>query len=611
MKRRDFLMAATAGAAGLAAAPTAVGQPTAGSLSAGSRPAADDRQSVSLVCEGTSITVQTKRLKAIFAGPRLARLTAADGRVLLEHETDSPPPLELIDPSDRAVPIGVGDNAHVRVISSGPASADVIISDWSADATLRIEVDEASGDLCVTPAAACLHGNVARLRWNLIGIKPELDLVAPFFQGVRLKLNDPLIARQRWWWPQRWEAALAILQADDTGGFSICCHDDRFRYKNLQVGHPGTKKTDVLGLETENYGPWHDQQAAGSLTWRINAHTGDWRVAAESYRRWMWKTYDFDRLKQARPAWTNDVTLALSWCPCNPELLDALAKRHPPKKTLLHVPNWRDRPYDHDYPRYVASDAGRRFLAKAQSMGFHVMPHFNYFGVDPRNPISQIVGPFCYRKAGTTGLDGWGSSRGRYVGLAQSGSQLYAHPEINFMLYVHPGLSWWRTYLREQVAAAVKDLNLDCIFTDETLCNENIENCLVENQTPTEGMWRLNHELTTVGGGLVLAGEGRNEINMQRQSFAQAHLFMSTHENVAGLDRLPCPINAFLFDDLCRTTGYTNLDGRDDDSALRMQVHARLGAIPTLTVHSAEEIERPNKAVAEELARAAALKMSG
>jgi hypothetical protein len=106
---------------------------------------------------------------------------------------------------------------------------------------------------------------------------------------------------------------------------------------------------------------------------------------------------------------------------------------------------------------------------------------------------------------------------------------------------------------------------------------------------------------------LALAGEGRNEISMQGQSFAQAHLFMSWHDTIDGLDRLPCPVNSFLFDELCRTTGYTGLDGRDEKSALRMQVHARLGAIPTVTVHSADQIERPNKAIAEELARAASL----
>jgi hypothetical protein len=94
---------------------------------------------------------------------------------------------------------------------------------------------------------------------------------------------------------------------------------------------------------------------------------------------------------------------------------------------------------------------------------------------------------------------------------------------------------------------------------------------------------------------------------MRRQSFAQAHLFLSWQDTIEGLGGVPCPVNAYLFDDLCRTTGHTGLDGRDEKSALRMQVHARLGSIPTVTVRSADQTERPNKAIAEESARAASL----
>jgi len=66
-------------------------------------------------------------------------------------------------------------------------------------------------------------------------------------------------------------------------------------------------------------------------------------------------------------------------------------------------------------------------------------------------------------------------------------------------------------------------------------------------------------------------------------------------------------VGQFLYGDVCRTIGYSGLDGKDEKSALRMRVHRDLGAIPTLTIHSAEEITKPNPAVAEELQRAAAL----
>jgi hypothetical protein len=66
-------------------------------------------------------------------------------------------------------------------------------------------------------------------------------------------------------------------------------------------------------------------------------------------------------------------------------------------------------------------------------------------------------------------------------------------------------------------------------------------------------------------------------------------------------------VGDFLFGELCRTISYANLHGRDEQSAVRMQVHAKLGTIPTITIGSADEIERPNEAVAAEFARAAAM----
>lgn len=604
MKRRDFLATTGAAAVGMASLGKVAGK-AAGAESAAGGGSPKPQGAVQFDSSGTRISIKTAHYSAEFDGPRLTRFAGSDGRVLVENADEKTPAVELIDAVDRAVALGGGKNAKVHVVRLGPNAAEVIVSDWQGDGAVRIEVDEASGDLCVTPSVTARRQGIARVRWNLAGIKPQLDLVAPFYQGTRLKLNDSLIANQSWKWPMAWEAGLAILQEGDARGMSVCCHDDRFRYKNLFVGHRGSGSSQVLGFETENYGPWRDQQAAGGLTWRINAHTGDWRVPAEAYRRWLWQAYSLDRAARLRPSWAKSISLAVSWCPNSVEVLEALAKRHAPARTLLHVPGWRDRDYDEDYPRYVASEQGRAFLAKAQAMGFHVMPHFNFFTVDPSNPVFQVVGPFVYRKLVTGELDGWGWKDSTYLGIPQSGSQLTTHRSEKVMAYIHPGLSWWRAQLREQIAAAVNDLKLDAVFVDQTLCTWNLENCLVENQTSTEGMWRLTRELANMLGGLCIGGEGLNEISMQWQTFAQAHLFKSHQTSIAGLERVPCPVNHFLFGDLCRTIGYSGLSGRDAASASRMDVHAKLGAIPTITIGSAREIERPNAAVEKEFARAA------
>ena len=112
-------------------------------------------------------------------------------------------------------------------------------------------------------------------------MQDDLDLVAPFFQGVKLKLDDPLLAR-RWFWPQFWEAGLAILQGRQ-GGFWVHCQDDRYRYKALNI------EGGELGFETEAYGPIDASLGAGGLVWRLNVYQGDWQVPAGIYRDWLWR----------------------------------------------------------------------------------------------------------------------------------------------------------------------------------------------------------------------------------------------------------------------------------------------------------------------------------
>jgi len=80
------------------------------------------------------------------------------------------------------------------------------------------------------------------------------------------------------------------------------------------------------------------------------------------------------------------------------------------------------------------------------------------------------------------------------------------------------------------------------------------------------------------------------------------HLFKSWQSSIEGLERTGgCRLNDFLFARLCRTFGYSNLGGRDEDQALRMKMHLQHGAIPTVTIRSAKEIESPNPSVKQML----------
>ena len=168
----------------------------------------------------------------------------------------------------------------------------------------------------------------------------------------------------------------------------------------------------------------------------------------------------------------------------------------------------------------------------------------------------------------------------------------------NVMIKVHPGLSIWRSILGENIGKAGNDLGLDTVFIDVTLVTQNLFNCLVESTTSTEGMKKLISHIASLKPGLVVGGEGLNEITMQGLSFAQAHLFKSWQTSIEGLERAGgCDLNQFLFGKLCRTIGYSGLSGKDKDEEKRIQSHLEHGAIPTITIESENEITSPNAAV--------------
>ena len=473
--------------------------------------------------------------------------------------------------------------------------AEIRFNSWDGDGVLTVSVEDITGDLIIEPSAYSSRPGVLACRWNISGIKPSLDLVAPFFQGARLKMDDPLIKNSRWRWPSDWEAGLAIFQSKERG-FWIHTQDTQYRFKALQTGT--ASEAFVIGLDSEAYGPIDDNLSAGGICWRINTYKGDWGVPAEKYRHWYWKAYNLEAEEQLRQKWISDVKFAISWCPGNTDVLDALAKKIDPAKVLIHFSNWRTDGYDENYPDYFASDVAKVFLKKGREMGFHIMPHFNSIDMDPSNPVYDRVRDFPYRSVETKQLQGWSWYNSRVIGVPESNTNRLGNRDKKVMVKIHPGLSMWRSILGERILTASKELQLNTVFIDVTLCIWNIHNSIVESMSPAEGMNRLIRHVSELGNGLVVVGEGLNEITAQRLSFAQVHLYRSWQTSTEGLERAGgCNLNEVLFGKLCRTFGYTGLSGKNKDEELRMQIHLDHGAIPTVTIRSADEIINPNPAV--------------
>ena len=543
------------------------------------------------------ISVETSTLTAVIEKGFLTSLKSrATGEEFLRpFDVSQGPALQLLYRGGETVPVDESRFGRITCRQLSDERAEVIFHAWEGDGVIAVSVDAETGDLILEPSAYSSRPGVRACRWTLKGLRPDLELVAPFFQGVKLKLEDPLIKDSRWDWPFSWEAGLAILQGPGSGCW-VHTQDDRYRYKALQVGAEADAQS--LGFDSEAYGPIDDNLGAGGLAWRINVYQGDWRVPAARYRDWLWQTYQLQDQERRRSEWMHQIKMAVSWCPGEIAVLEALARKVEPDRVLLHFPNWRSDEYDENYPAYVASESGQQFIARAQAMGFHIMPHFNSVDMDPSHPAYTQVRDFQYRDLESKRLQGWSWYQGGGIGIPESNEARLHHRDKKLMVKIHPGLAMWRALLGENILQAAQDLKLECAFIDVTLCSWNLHNCLVEGMTPTEGMKRLIDHVAGLGEGLVVGGEGLNEITMQGLSFAQAHLFQSWQQSAEGLGRTGgCSLNDFLFGKLCRTIGYSGLSGSTPEEELRMRIHEEHGAIPTITIESAEEITDPTRAV--------------
>jgi hypothetical protein len=550
------------------------------------------------------LLIDTRTLTAEMARGFLTslRAKATGASWVTPFATDDASALELVYANGQRVGFGPEKPVTISLHRISDHCAEFRFHGWDADGVIRVSECPTTGDLLIEPSAYSSRPGARACRWWLRGVPEEVALVAPFYQGVKLPLTDSLIRDSFWNWPISWEAGLAVLQGQQ-GGFWVHAQDSSYRYKALKVG--AADETHCLGFDTEAYGPLDGSLGAGGLTWRVNVYEGDWRVPARAYRDWLFAAYDLAPRVAARPAWFDQVRFAVSWYGGDPEVLKALAEKVDPAKTLLHFSQWRVDAYDENYPDYTPSESAKAVIREARSTGFHILPHCNSVDMDPSHPAYQYLRDFEYRELVNKGRLGWGWEAGKVLSVPNANAALQENRRRKVMTKVHPGLSMWRSVLSEEIQKGIEGLGVDGVFIDVTLCSHNLHNCLVENTTSTEGMKLLIDQIGQLGNGLAVGGEGLNEITMQGLSFAQAHLFHSHHATCEGLDRAGgCPLNAFLFEGLCRTFGYSRLSGKTDDEVLRSRVHLSLGAIPTVTGLAAEEIRNPGRHVRELFERA-------
>ncbi len=552
--------------------------------------------------ENNTVFVSTKTLDAVIRDGALISLSDKKGVRYIKTDADKSEVIRIVYRHGDIIPVKNTRSGSIHIHGLSETCAEIRYDAWDGNGLIVISEDAETGDLCIEPEVTSARQGVLACRYTLEGIAGGYRLTAPFYQGIDMELEDALLHGRKWQWPYMWEAGLCILH-NGKNGFWVHCEDDKYRTKAIVTG--GERRS--LSFDTEAYGPVDRSLSAGGIVWRINVFKGTWRIPAENYRKWLWKTYKLEREEARRLEWTKSIKLAISWCPSDKALLDSIAKKVEPKTVLLHLPQWRIHRYDTCYPDYTPSDYFIDFMKYARGLGFNCMPHANSVDMDPSMPEYKYLADFKYRAVEDGRLLGWGWENGRVLGVPSSNKALAESREKLVMVKIHPGLSLWRSLLAENIHSALKKLEYltDTFFIDVTLCSYNLDNCLVDNTTSMEGMKRIISHVGNINGGLAVGGEGLNEITFQNLTFAQAHLFDSHHATSDGLSRCGgCDLNNLLFGKLCKTIGYSNLAGQDESQILRERIHEEHGAIPTITVSGPDQIDRPNDEIKRILDRA-------
>lgn len=447
-------------------------------------------------------------------------------------------------------------------------------------------VDATNGDLIIEQKAHSPQSGpgakpgIWGVSWSITEIPEDSAIIVPSRSGIRLDARatgDSHVFD----YPQGWEAQIVIVE-NKGRGFYVFADDPASRYKRLTVAR--TTGGWRLQFATINDAPFDALTACQSVRWRLNCYEGDWRVPARRYRDWMRENFKPETVADRRPAWAKDIRACVITGMSIP-LIEELSGRLDPKQTLLYIPDWRSAGYDRNYPDYTSPrDGFGPFLHRAHELGFRVMPHVNYFGVDPLNAEYEAFRPFHVRSP-------WGDHDHEWWDWDR------ANPPIKFA-YINPASAKWRKRFVGAMVELCRRYPIDALHLDQTLCIYNDHNGRIDGMTMTEGNIALHRELRAALPDVAISGEGLNEVTCRYESFTQRHVWGLNHaEGTWDEGRLARahPICSYLFVPHTTIYGYLGMAPPSADQlyAAWNEAYEHFGVIPTLKA-GIEQLKSPS-----------------
>ena len=516
--------------------------------------------------KGNVLTVQSADLAATFKAAALVSLqNLLTGEQYIAQPGSSWFSLNMLDPIDRAMTAGQWQ--IVNDPATGATMGTISYQDATRQATLKVGVDPASGELLLRVGGQSSLPGVQSVFWGMFGLDFDHDakLIVPGQAGEYFSRNSVTNALGLDY-PTHWESQFVVYQAPQ-GSLLFYAHDTTPQFKRVEASHESGNLD--LGFEMFAVAPWPDATSTPQFEWRLKGFAGDWKAPASYYKNWWSQAGPQNAV--APPDWVKDIRATVDIMYLDQPALQALAQVLDPSKTLLYVVPWRADGYDINYPDYTPSPDATAYVALAHKLGFHVMLHASALGVSETNENYPAMQPYQLKSADSLEPMGW---------------LLNLDPgDIHRIAYINPSYDGYRKLFIDNIRPAIEALQPDAIHLDAGGTIVNDGNGLLNGENTIQGMIQLQQDLKAAFPNLALGYESTTEINYPFIQFAERW-----SENVS-----PHPISTFLFGDTTFFYGFLDQPNPEQDAFIGyLETYEGQGILPMVPVSSVLDFDPAN-----------------
>jgi len=142
-------------------------------------------KNVSLIVKDNKVYIETHTLTAVIEKGVLTSLKSKiNGEEFIEKpDLNNFRALQILYCNNEIIQVNEEKFGSIETHQISEQRAEVVFHSWDGDGVLFVSADAETGDLLIEPSAYSSRPGLLACRWSISGLKPSLELVAPFFSG--------------------------------------------------------------------------------------------------------------------------------------------------------------------------------------------------------------------------------------------------------------------------------------------------------------------------------------------------------------------------------------------------------------------------------------------